>query len=159
MSVQRIYESPRVTKPYTEEQWQAIEALGHQVDADLRAGDVRLTMGGEPTFVSLDDPDGPEWTSAAMGPNKRRLSVELLEKLRDRFATGALLHFGQGKWYPGEPLPRWAFGCYWRKDGVPLWEDYSLIARGRRELWLHGGGGALLPGGSDEAAAGGCRIA
>ena len=55
MSVQRIHESPRVTKPYTEEQWNEILALGHQVDVDLKAGDVRLTMGGEPTFISLDD--------------------------------------------------------------------------------------------------------
>jgi len=133
MTVQRIFESPRVTKPYTEEQWQGIEALGHQVDADLTAGDVRLTMGGEPTFVSLDDPDGPEWTSAALGPEKRRLSIDLLGKLRDRFAPGALLHFGQGKWYPGEPLPRWAFGCYWRKDGVPVWENPALIAQDAKD--------------------------
>ena len=128
MTVQRIYESPRVTKPYREEQWQAIEALGHEVDAQLRAQDVRLTMGGEPTFVSLDDADGDEWTRAAMGPRKRKLAVELLIKLRDHFTHGALLHFGQGKWYPGELLPRWALYCYWRKDGVAIWENPRLIA-------------------------------
>jgi uncharacterized protein (DUF2126 family)/transglutaminase-like putative cysteine protease len=128
MTVQRIFESPRVTKPYSEEQWQEISALGHKVEADLRGGDVRLTMGGEPTFVSVDDPDGAEWTSSAMGPRKRKLSVELLLKLRDRFTSGALLHFGQGKWYPGELLPRWALGCYWRKDGVAIWENPALIA-------------------------------
>ncbi len=128
MTVRRIYESPRVTKPYTDHQWHEIEKLGHLVDADLRTGDVRLTMGGEPTFISLDDPDGPEWTSAALGPKKRKLAVELLGRLRNHFAPNALLHFGQGKWYPGEPLPRWAFSCYWRKDGVAIWEDKRLIA-------------------------------
>ncbi len=128
MTVQRIYETPRVTKPYSQQQWQAIEKLGHQVDADLRSGDVRLTMGGEPTFVSLDDVDGPEWTTAALGPVKRQRAVELLGRLRQHFAPQGLLHFGQGKWYPGEPLPRWAFGCYWRTDKVPIWEDASLIA-------------------------------
>jgi uncharacterized protein (DUF2126 family) len=128
MSITRIYESPRVTKPYTDHQWQQLFDLGNQVDADLKAGDVRLTMGGEPTFISLDDPNAPEWTTSAFGPHKRRLSVELLHRLRDHFAPGALLHFGQGKWYPGEPLPRWALSCYWRKDGVPLWENQSLFA-------------------------------
>ncbi|MGD0297635.1 MAG: transglutaminase family protein [Bryobacteraceae bacterium] len=127
MTVQRIYETPRVTKPYTESQWREIETLGHLVDGDLKTGDVRLTMGGEPTFISLDDPDGAEWTTAALGPAKRRQAVELLGRLRDHFAPHALLHFGQGKWYPGEPLPRWAFGCYWRKDGVAIWEDAGLI--------------------------------
>src|SRR6202163_1347804 len=128
MSVHRIFETSRVTKPYSEEQWREINALGQQVETDLRAGDVRLTMGGEPTFVSIDDADGEEWTTSALGPKKRKLAVELLLKLRDRFTSGALLHFGQGKWYPGELLPRWALGCYWRKDGVPIWEDQSLIA-------------------------------
>jgi uncharacterized protein (DUF2126 family)/transglutaminase-like putative cysteine protease len=128
MTIRRIYESPRVTKPYREEQWQKIEALGHYVDAQLNAEDVRLTMGGEPTFVSLDDADGEEWSRSALGPRKRQLAVDLLYKLRDHFADGALLHFGQGKWYPGEPLPRWAFHCYWRKDGVAIWENPLLIA-------------------------------
>jgi uncharacterized protein (DUF2126 family) len=128
MTLRRIFEAPRVTKPYTEDRWDQIQALGQKVESDLVAQDVRLTMGGEPTFVSVDDPDGPEWTSSALGPEKRKLAVDLLLKLRDRFARNALLHFGQGKWYPGEPLPRWALGCYWRKDGVPIWEDPKLIA-------------------------------
>ena len=133
MSVQRIFESPRVTKPYTEAQWKDIEALGHKVDHDLHHADVRLTMGGEPTFVSLHHPDAPEWTGAALGPEKRKLSVELLLRMRDRFTSGALLHFGQGKWYPGEPLPRWAFGCYWRTDGTPIWEDQTLLAEDEKD--------------------------
>jgi uncharacterized protein (DUF2126 family) len=128
MSVTRIREDPRVTLPYTDEQWEHIEALGHQVDREISAGDIRLTMGGEPTFVSIDDMDGAEWNVAALGPHKRMLAERLILRLQQRFAPGGLLHYGQGKWYPGEPLPRWALICYWRRDGVPLWRDYSLIA-------------------------------
>jgi uncharacterized protein (DUF2126 family)/transglutaminase-like putative cysteine protease len=128
MTVTRVYESPRVTKPYTEEQWAEIKKLGNTIDVDLKKGDVRLTMGGEPTFVSVDDPDGPEWNFTAMSHKKRILSGALIKRLRGKFAPGALLHYGQGKWYPGEPLPRYALGCYWRKDGVPIWKDDSLIA-------------------------------
>jgi uncharacterized protein (DUF2126 family)/transglutaminase-like putative cysteine protease len=128
MSVMRIHEDPRVTKPYTEEQWTAVGAVGHKVDADLKALDVRLTMGGEPTFISIDDMDGAEWTSAALGPKKYERANVLIRRLRDRFTSGALLHHGQGKWYPGEPLPRWALGLYWRKDNEPIWRDQSLVA-------------------------------
>jgi uncharacterized protein (DUF2126 family)/transglutaminase-like putative cysteine protease len=128
MEVTRIHEDPRVTKPYTEDQWQEIVDLGRRIDSRLHASDVRLTMGGEPTFVSVSDMEGAEWTSAALGPTKRRLAGELLRRLRDRFAPGAVLHHGQGKWYPGESLPRWAFGCHWRRDGVAVWEDPALLA-------------------------------
>jgi len=128
MRVIRVLETPRVTKPYTPAQWAEIDALGHRIDAHLNANDIRLTMGGEPTFISIDDMDGPEWNFAAVGPDKRRLSEALLRRMRQRFAPGGLLHFGQGKWYPGESLPRWAYGCYWRKDGVPIWHDATLFA-------------------------------
>ena len=138
MSVRRIYESPRVTKPYTDEQWRQIDALGRFIDTELRAHDVRLTMGGEPTFVSIDDMDGAEWNFTALGEAKRHLAGGLVRRLKKRFAPGALLHFGQGKWYPGESLPRWAFGCWWRRDGVPLWRDEALIADETKD-YGHGG--------------------
>ena len=128
MSVARVWEAPRVTKPYTEEQWGAIHQLGRDIDADLVAQDVRLTMGGEPTFVSVDDPDGAEWNTAALGPNKRRLAAKLYERLRAKYAPAGLAHFGQGKWYPGEPLPRWSLNCFWRRDGEPIWSNAELIA-------------------------------
>jgi uncharacterized protein (DUF2126 family) len=129
MHIERVVETPRVTRPYSQEQWSAIDALGRAVDEKLAEGDVRLTMGGEPTFVSIDDVDAAEWNTAALGVHKRALAARLIERLRDRFAPGGLLHFGQGKWYPGESLPRWAFALYWRGDGQPLWRDASLIAR------------------------------
>lgn len=125
--VERIREDPRVTKPYSDGQWALIDALGEKVDADLVAGDVRLTMGGEPTFVSIDDMEGAEWNTRADGPHKRKLALQLLLRLRERFGAGGLLHYGQGKWYPGEQLPRWSYACVWRKDGQPVWRNPKLL--------------------------------
>jgi uncharacterized protein (DUF2126 family) len=142
MKIERVWEAPRVTKPYSEEQWVAIEALGHHIDADLEEADVRLTMGGEPTFVSVDDPDGAEWNTEALGPTKRVRAAELFHRLREKYAPQGLAHFGQGKWYPGEQLPRWSLNCYWRRDGQPAWSDPTLFADETRDY------------GADEALAG-----
>jgi uncharacterized protein (DUF2126 family)/transglutaminase-like putative cysteine protease len=127
-TVERLHEDPRVTKPYTDEQWYHIDALGQYVDKQLIEGDVRLTMGGEPTFVSVDDMEGDEWNTHADGANKRERAQQLTIRLRDVFAKGAMLHYGQGKWYPGEPLPRWQYGIFWRKDGTPVWRNPALLA-------------------------------
>jgi uncharacterized protein (DUF2126 family)/transglutaminase-like putative cysteine protease len=138
MTVSRIWEAPRVTKPYTEDQWRAIDALGRGVDERLRADDVRLTMGGEPTFVSSEDALAPEWNTAALGEHKRKIAAELFARLKERYAPFGLAHFGQGKWYPGEQLPRWSLNCFWRRDGEPIWSDTGLLAQ-EAERYPHAG--------------------
>ena len=133
MQVTRVWEAPRVTKPYSDEQWAEIEGLGHQIDETLQALDVRLTQGGEPTFVAVNDPDGAEWNTAALGPTKRIYAAELFHRLREKYAPYGLMHFGQGKWYPGEQLPRWSLNCFWRKDGEPIWSSPDLYADEKKD--------------------------
>ena len=127
MTVTRMHEDPRVTKPYDDAQWLTVDALGRKIDTELEAGDVRLTQGGEPTFVSIDDMDGAEWNTAALSDKKWVLAEQLAWRLKERFAAGGLVFYGQGKWYPGEPLPRWSLGIQWRNDGQKLWRNPELI--------------------------------
>lgn len=128
MSVTRILEAPRSTRPYPESVWEHIVKLGDQVDQELLAQDVRLSMGGEPTFVSIDDMESAQWTTEALGKEKLERAEILIRKIKQQWAPGGFFHYGQGKWYPGESLPRWALGCYWRKDGKPVWKDEQLMA-------------------------------
>ncbi len=126
--VTRVHEDPRVTLPYTDESWAAINDLGRRVDERLAAGDVRLTVGGEPTFVSIDNQVDPEWATDADGPHKRERASVLAARLKKVWAPQGLVQRSQGKWYPGEPLPRWQIGLFWRADGEPLWENEDLLA-------------------------------
>ena len=121
MTVTRMVEPIRITRPFQEGDWEALDQVGEQVERDLQGQDVRLTMGGEPTFVSVDDFESAEWNTDASGPTKPLIAAQLLHRLKDRFGPGGMLHYGEGKWYPGEPLPRWALGLYWRRDGLPIW--------------------------------------
>ncbi len=143
MAVTRLRETPRVTKPYDETQWSAILAAGERVEAALRRGDVRLSMGGEPTFVASADPDAAEWTIAALGPSKQRFASRLLRKLAALWAPGAALHHAMGKQYPGEPLPRWAMHAFWRADGEAVWREPSLLASPEETRDNAGAGDAL----------------
>ncbi|WP_026374777.1 DUF2126 domain-containing protein [Aestuariibacter salexigens] len=126
--VQRLNEPPRVTKPFSDTQWSAINQLGERVDEELKTLGITLTMGGEPTFISIDDMESEQWNTAADGPEKRVLAHHIFMRMVDTFTKGGFRHYGQGKWYPGEPLPRWQYACYWRKDGQPLWQNPSLLA-------------------------------
>ena len=128
MLVRRISETPRVTKPYTDKTWQDILATGAAVDRALAAGDVRLTLGGEPTFVAASDFDAPEWNTDALGPTKRSFAGKLIRRLMPLWSAGAALQYGQGKQYPGEQLPRWALYSHWRTDGEPIWLNADLLA-------------------------------
>ena len=128
MSVRRLEDAPRLSRPYSEEQWSRVRSGAHTIDSDLLAQAVRLTMGGEPTFVGIDDVESQQWNLEALGPIKRTRGLTLIRRLRERTAPGGLLHFGQGKWYPSEALPRWAFHCISRMDGVPVWENAALFA-------------------------------
>ena len=131
-TVTRIHEDPRVTLPYSDEAWRKIHDVGRCVDDRLAAADVRLTVGGEPTFVSVDNQVDDEWTTAADGPHKRRLASDLAARLKGAWAPQGLIQRMQGRWYPGEPLPRWQIALYWRTDGRPLWTDDTLLA----DPWL-----------------------
>jgi uncharacterized protein (DUF2126 family) len=133
LTVERLNEPPSLARPFTEEEWSRVREVAHEVDRRLVKQDVRLTMGGEPTFVGIDEPESPQWNLEALGPIKRSRGLVLIRRLRARTAPGGLLHFGQGKWYPDEPLPRWAFQCISRVDGIPVWEDADLIAREEEE--------------------------
>ncbi len=128
MRVTRIRETPRTTKPYAERTWRDIQAAGAAVDAVLDREGVRMTMGGEPTFVSATDMEGAEWNTDAMGPTKRRMAGRLMRRLAPLWAPGAVLHHGMGKLYPGEQLPRWTLSAHWRLDGEPVWTDPALLA-------------------------------
>jgi uncharacterized protein (DUF2126 family)/transglutaminase-like putative cysteine protease len=128
VSVRRLNEAPSLARPFSDEQWERIRDAAHEVDRRLAGQGVGLTMGGEPTFVGIDEPESMQWNLEALGPDKRTRALILIRRLRERTAPGGLLHFGQGKWYPGEPLPRWAYLCVSRVDGVAVWEDAELIA-------------------------------
>jgi uncharacterized protein (DUF2126 family)/transglutaminase-like putative cysteine protease len=133
MEVIRLSETPRVTKPYTDETWSDIIKLGKKLDRDLVKADLRLSIGGEPTFVSASDRESRQWNYDALGKEKYEYSEKLLERLFGLYCKGGIILRSQGKWYPGEPLPRWSLDAFWRRDGKPLWQDITLLGFGENQ--------------------------
>lgn len=127
-TVRRLSLDSSVARPYSAAQRERLDLLGHAVDERLAAAGIELTMGGEPTFVSLDHPGTPEWTVAADGPNKRERAAALATALGEHYGHGGLVQRSQGKWYPGEQLPRWQIALIWRRDASPLWHNSTLLA-------------------------------
>ena len=101
MSVERLIDHGRAGKPYQDSEWAKILAAGDVVDEALNANDVRLTVGGEPTFVASRDPDADEWNTAALGPTKAGLGDRLLRRLMTRWGPG-----GRIAPRPGQVVPR-----------------------------------------------------
>ena len=120
MQVTRIWERPRITKPYTDSQWSGSK-VGHEIDAKLLAMDVRL-WGGEPTFVAIDVGWRGMEHRRCWVRTKRLLAADLFRRLREKYAPHGLMHFGQGQVVSGEQLPRWSLNCLlaqgWRADLV-----------------------------------------
>jgi hypothetical protein len=143
MSVTRVHEDPRVTRPYSDAQWNAIDALGEQVDRDLAAHDVRLTQGGEPTFVSIDDMEGPEWNYEALSPKKRELGERLVRRLRSSFAPNAFCISGRASGYPrraAAPLGARHFLAHRRPAAVASGRTHRRHVQRRRCDGSHGPG-------------------
>jgi len=126
MSVKRLSDGPRASKVFPSGESNALDELGEVIDTRLKASGFALTIGGEPTFVSDTDRNAAEWNGDALGPTKKPLALDLMGRLAGLWAPGGVVHSSQGKWYPGESLPRWALACYWRHDGIPLWKNPAL---------------------------------
>ncbi|GDX76743.1 hypothetical protein LBMAG41_18190 [Cyanobium sp.] len=89
-----------------------------EVDRRLGAAGIRLTLGGEPTYVPLE-PSGAEWSVAADGPTKLPMARAMARELQRTTWPGSTLLYCPGKRYEGEVNPRWALRLVTGLDGQP----------------------------------------
>lgn len=96
-----------------------------QEDVSQRCGeifdhhDAALTLGGEPTFVPIE-PEGAEWSYAAVGPTKLIYAQKMARHLLGNALRGGVAFFSPGKSYPGEVNPRWVVRIIANRDGSPI---------------------------------------
>ena len=83
----------------------------------LAAAGIRLTLGGEPTYVPLL-PEGAEWSVSADGPTKLPMARRLARELQLQVWPNSTLLYCPGKRYEGEVNPRWALRLIQRSDGT-----------------------------------------
>jgi len=110
-----------------------LNAQGRLADAKLKAQNLVLTQGGEPTFVPYDT-SAPEWNLAALGPEKLKYARLLAQALVTTQFPGAVILQSFGKHYPGEPLPRWQINIYKSRSGAPLWQDLRRLRLGQDHI-------------------------
>ncbi|HSI11844.1 MAG TPA: transglutaminase family protein [Chthoniobacter sp.] len=96
-----------------------LAGVADQIEATFTERNIRLTLGGEPTYVPID-PHGPEWTVTALGPTKLRYAYALKDALVQQSLPKAVAIYSPGKFYPGEVNPRWAINLVWNRDGTSL---------------------------------------
>ena len=130
MSVERVWEAPRVTKPYTEEQWTRDREAGpRRSTRSCSRATCASRWAASPRSCRSTIRTARSGTPPRSGPTSAALAVELYGRLKEKYAPQGLAHFGQGKWYPGEPLPRWSLNCFWRRDGEPIWHEPGAARR------------------------------
>ena len=102
-----------------------LHALSAQIETTLASHKVRLTLGGEPTYVPVD-PAGHEWSITALGPTKLRYAYALSDALIAQALPHAVAIYSPGKIYPGELNPRWTINLVFRRDGQPIFPKKLL---------------------------------
>ena len=124
MTVRRLDAGVRLSKPYSDTEWERVRQVAHTIDRELDAQDVRLTMGGEPTYVGIDEPESMQWNLEALGDLKCTRGLTLIRRLREQTAPGGLLHYRARKVVPGRAVT--AMGNALRLaqwTAMAMWED------------------------------------
>jgi uncharacterized protein (DUF2126 family) len=101
-------------------------ALGVHDDS-ITARGLDIWLGNEPTFTRRES-TAPEWLTEALGSDKLERARALLVSLATE-APRAVVIRSIGRKYEGEPIARFSFGLYARRDGAALYD-------GPRDPWL-----------------------
>lgn len=111
----------------------SMHAAADWADRIFEERGIKLTLGGEPTFVP-EHPEGAEWSYSAVGPTKLSYARRMADELLKGRMSGGVVFFSPGKQYPGEVNPRWALRMVARRDGRSL---FPAVPGNRRAEEAH----------------------